>query len=194
MIETVNKSVFALVLAVVLIPLNASATGLTDITRSILGLNWSSIDIATVIDETSKLTGYRDVGAPLGDEWHCSQMRVLRVFETVIDGECNRCLRVEFLPSATSGRYDITALVFEYEIRERLAADDVLRELFKAAGLPGTSLNLSQRAGTSAEFTHTWTLTNEMRSLNVIVKRLKAAYQIQFDHRRWSVPGVSAVP
>lgn len=194
MIVTIMRAVLALAFVTLFTVISVHGAAIPEITLNILSSDWSDASIDSMIDITGASNSYRELSAPLGDGAQCSEMRTLRLYESLIAGVCVRCLHLEFLPSADD-RHNLSAVVLDYKISHKRQVSDLLSTLFTSTGFresPPTVTDLT--IGRTVEWSRTWTVTDEMRSLNVSITKSREAWQIHFDHRRWRVHGLRSDP
>jgi len=161
--------------------------------NDLLSRRFVDVELTSFVDEVQPLRVDKEVSAPLTTEYACSAIRVIRLIESIENGECTRCLRLEFEPLGKTARFVLSTIVFDYEVASRREAETFVRTLLRGAGEPGRTLDFPTRRS-AATFSDSWTLSGEMRSVTARIERRGARWHIWFTHRRDEVPGVPATP
>lgn len=171
---------------------HSRAASIPRVAGDLVRQDWSSVRLDHFIDSTSVEGAEKDISAAVEDHHECSPMRVVRFLETVSSGTCTRCMRVEFSPS--EDEYVLAALVIDYSFSEYAPAKIFVGNLLRGAGVPDTAVDIPRRAGGRSEWTRSWSIQDEMRSLAISVTRARNVWRVHFDHRRSHVSGVPATP
>lgn len=164
------------------------------VAREIMTKDWRTVDVAQAVDALQVTRAERELSASVTGGYACTTLRMIRFLETVEAGECLRCMALEFRqPADQAGGFELTTLTLDYMLLEYDATRVLVGELLRNAGVPETVIDVPRRRG-RAEWSGSWTMRNELRSLEVTIERDGRAWRVHFQHYRWPTEGVPESP
>ena len=163
------------------------ATELPTLAKHLLATPWASLGLEAVPELASASNANVDLSAPVAASGELSSVRIAYLRETVESGQCVRCLRLEFLPSTTTGEHRMAALILDFTTRDRRVVNAQLRDLLRGAGVRSDVVDIAVRCDRESKWTQTWSIDQEMRSGEVRVTCHAKTWHIHFEHRRYSI-------